>query len=455
MTAAAAAGGTQPAPGARSSTLALVGGMLLDGYEVPPLHHAAVVINGNRIEWVGRAADAKIPPGATVVDTSGRVMMPGLVDLHVHLLMAGHGNIRNWYRWLVDNHAIERVMEISAAQLLAAGVTSAVDLGAPLQEILRVRDRVNRLEVPGPRLWVSGSWIGRGPAPTSPASTAWQGAIDTPEDAAAAATQLAGARVDVLKAYNGLTPAHYQAIVKVARAHRLPVHAHVYEEDDVRHALESGVDVIQHAGSAGSAPPYSEQMLRMLAASGRPVVVTAAHRTWMFPATRDFPERLEDPQLKADFSVLPGMWTEVQSSLKAWHTVPYYQQIDRELQFRDRGLRQFIETGVMLAMGTDSGTTTNFHTEAMWRELAAHVEMGLTPQRAISAATRLGARVLGRGHELGTVEPGKLADLIVVRGNPLEDIRAVADVETVVKDGVLYKGPPAPPVASSQAPRRK
>src|SRR6185503_14986181 len=93
--------------------LALVGGMLLDGYEVPPVHHAAILIEDNKIVQVGRAADIKIPPDATVIDTSGRTMMPGLMDLHVHLMILGHGNYGVWFPWLLKT-GVQRVMEISA-----------------------------------------------------------------------------------------------------------------------------------------------------------------------------------------------------------------------------------------------------------------------------------------------------------------------------------------------------
>jgi imidazolonepropionase-like amidohydrolase len=91
-------------------------------------------------------------------------------------------------------------------------------------------------------------------------------------------------------------------------------------------------------------------------------------------------------------------------------------------------------------MGTDSGTPMNFHTEALWREIKAHVDVGMSPQRAICAATRINAQILGKGSELGTIEPGKLADIIVVRGNPLFDITSLANVEVVIKDGRVYKG---------------
>ena len=111
--------------------------------------------------------------------------------------------------------------------------------------------------------------------------------------------------------------------------------------------------------------------------------------------------------------------------------------------FRERGLKQFIESGAVMGMGTDSGTPMNFHTEALWREIKAHVDMGMTPQRAIMAATRVNARSVLGLPDRGTIEPGKLADIIVVDGNPLFDIVALSHVDVVVKDGVVYKGGPA------------
>jgi imidazolonepropionase-like amidohydrolase len=93
-------------------------------------------------------------------------------------------------------------------------------------------------------------------------------------------------------------------------------------------------------------------------------------------------------------------------------------------------------------MGTDSGTPMNFHTEALWRELKLYVDHGMSPMRAIVSATRINARILGRAQDLGTIEPGKLADNIVVKGDPLFDIVALADPEIVIKDGVKHKGGP-------------
>jgi imidazolonepropionase-like amidohydrolase len=428
--------------GRPASTLALVGGMLIDGYEVPPLHHAAVLIEGNTIVWVGRAAEAKIPPDARVIDTKGRVMMPGLWEMHAHLNLIGHGNYGRWFPYMREGKLEEKVMEISARQFINAGITGAVDLGGPLKEILSIRDRIKRGEIPGPRLWVSGPMMVR-----NREILPGLGQIVTPEDAARTAEALAAAGVDVLKVQEGgFTTDHYRAVVAVARKHSKQTHAHVYFPEAVKAALDAGIDVLQHVGSGGT-PPYPPELIKEIVDRGIPVCPTAAHRVTVFPATVNFPERLQDPQLKADFATVPGLWEEVQDSVRDFHRLPYFQPLigigdtARQIFFGERGsIEQWITSGAVVVMGTDSGTPLNFNTEALWREIKLFVDDGMSPLKAISAATRIPARVMGRGRDLGTIEPGKLADIIVVKRNPLFDIQALADVEVVVKDGVVLKG---------------
>ncbi len=419
---------------AQSQKLALVGGMLLDGYQVPPLHHAAVLVEGDRIVAVGRAADLEIPPDAEVVDTRGRVMLPGMIDLHAHLAVLGHGEYGRWFSWLDEEGVdIEDVMEISARQLLLAGVTTAVDLGAPLDASLAVRDRIARGEVPGARLLMAGPWITRR---VSFWPENYQIGVSSPEEASAAVERLADAGVDVIKAWVGLTRDDYQAIADTANRRGLRVHAHVYAPDDVRNALEAGIHVLTHAGSAGT-PPYEPDLVRDIVVAGRPVVITGAHRVWVFPATVDFPERLQDPRLREDLP--PAMYEELQRSFQDFHRLPYFQTTDRQMFFGDASLGQWIEAGAVMGMGTDSGTPLNFHTEALWREIKAHVDLGMKPLDAIAAATRVGARILGMQADLGTVEPGKLADILVVDGDPRFDITALARPVLVVKDGRVHR----------------
>src|SRR5262245_12417603 len=424
--------------------LALVGGMLVTGYEVPPIHHAAVVIEGSKIVAAGPASEIKVPADATVIDTSGRAMLPGLIETHGHLIVLGHGAYETWFPW-IKNHGgdatLMRVMEISARQLLMAGVTTTIDLGAPLEPSLKIRDRINKGEIVGTRALVSGPWIARlTPAGAANAMQVGFGALSISSSAEAGqqVERLAQAGVDHIKAHQGLTRDDYKAIVEAARKHRIRVYAHVYGEQDVRNALETGVDVLQHVGSAGTAPPYSKELITDIVNAGRPVVVTAAHRAWIYPDTAAFPERLQDPGLKSAFG--PEIHGEVQDSLKNWWSLAYVQRTDREMLYRERGVKQFIESGAVMGMGTDSGTPMNFHSEALWREIKVHVDLGLTPSRAIAAATRVNATIIGN-RNVGTIEPGKLADIIVVDGNPLFSILALSHVEMVMKDGVVYKRP--------------
>ncbi len=424
-------------PGAKPARLALVGGMVLDGYEAPPIHNAAILIDGDRIVRVAPAAQVTIPPEYQIIDTSGRTMMPGMIELHAHLIILGHGNYNVWFPWVAKQgpDMLGKVMEISAKQLLMAGITSAVDLGAPLKESLSIRDRINKGEIPGPRMSMSGPWITRqGGGMTDQFGGI---AVTSSAQAAAEVEKLAQAGVDVIKAHSGLTRDDYKAIADTAHKHNIRVHAHVYAEEDVRNALETGIDVLSHAGSAGTAPPYSQQLITDIVNAGRPVVITAAHRAWVYPDTAVFPERLRDPKLKKDFP--PAVYAEVQDSLENWRALPYFGRTDREMVFRERGVKQFTESGTVLGMGTDSGTPMNFHTEALWREAKVHVDMGMPAIKVISSLTRIGANILGRQRDLGTIEPGKLADIIVVDGNPLYDITALAHVETVVKGGKVYK----------------
>lgn len=436
-----------------SRHLALVGGMLLDGNEAPPIHHAVVLIEGNTIVQVGPASVVRIPPDATIIDTSGLTMMPGMIETHAHLAILGHGNYGRWFPWLAEHRAQfppERVLEISAKQLLMSGITAAIDLGGPMNESLSIRERIKRGDVPGPRMLMSGPPISHRNAPptTTPGANVSLLAgtpITSPEEAAQETERHIRQGVDVIKCQVPLSYEEYKAIVDTAHKHNVKVHAHVYAEKEVWDAFRAGIDVLQHVGSAGT-PPYSRELIKALVDSGRPVVPTAAHRVFVWPATLDFPERLQHPQLKKDFP--PEIYAEVQDSLKEHRSLRYFNTTDRQMFFGEDSMKQWITTGVVVGMGTDSGTPMNFHIDALWREAKSFADRGMPPLRVISALTRINSRIFGKPNEIGTIEAGKLADIIVVDGNPLFDIVALSHVVTVVKDGVVWKKDGVPVDAS-------
>jgi imidazolonepropionase-like amidohydrolase len=281
---------------------------------------------------------------------------------------------------------------------------------------------------------VSGPWIaGRrwGSFPDY-----FQHVVSTPEEAAQRTYELADAGVDVIKTWAGMSEDMMRAVVEAAHERGIQVHSHLYSPDELWNAIRAGTDVIQHAGSAGN-PPYSDELVQEIAHRGIPVVQTIAHRPWVYQATVEFPERLQDRRLVE--TLPPELYEEFQRSFQDFRRLSYFRTTPLQIRKSQLSAGQFIEANAVMGMGTDSGSPLNFHTESAWREISALVDSGMTPIQAISAATKTGAEIIRRGNDLGTIEPGKLADIIVVRGNPLFDINVLGYVEHVVKDGRIYR----------------
>ena len=424
--------------------IALVGGQLLDGYNAEPIHDSVILIEGKTITAAGPRHSVDIPETARVIDTRGKTVMPGLIDLHVHMEIIGHGDYKAYQEFLGgDRDKLRLAGEIAAKQSLRAGVTTVVDLGSTF-ELLETRDRIKAGEIPGPRVLASGPWISRMSLSGIMPGEA-QLVISSPEEAAERTIELIDRGVDVIKAWVGLTRADYEAIVREAHARGVQVHAHLYEPEQIRKAIDAGVDVLQHMGSAKN-PAYERELVMEIAHKDLPVVQTIAHRIWVYPATVDFPTRLENPALRKD---LPADWyAEFQRSFEHFHRNSYFREVKREMRLAKEACRQFIEADAVMGVGTDGGSPMNFHSEAMWREMSALVDCGMSEAQVISAATKINGEILSSGvsnlmllggeRSFGTIEPGMLADVIVVDGNPLFDINRLANVELTIKEGIPW-----------------
>ncbi len=414
--------------------LVLSGGRLIDGYGGPPIEDAAVVIEGNTIRAAGPLSAVKIPLGAKVIDTNGYTMMPGLMDMHVHLMILGHGDYNHWFEAYASQWR-DVVMPISAKELLMAGVTTARDLGAPLDDIIAVKKRIERGEIPGPRMFVSGPFLQKSSPPLE-AKFRWT--VAGPDDARKKVDIIADAGADIIKMIDQdqMTQEEVDAIVGEAHKRGKTVAAHAHRSDEIRKGLRAGVDCFEHTGLA-TKPGYEEDILQMMRDRNTTLYWDPTlEGLFLYDYTLRFPERVDDQRLKRDLP--PEMYKDVHDSIKDVSHLDYFRLVPRRIPTLANKFRQLRESGVTIIVGTDSGIPLNFHFDSTWRELKTMVDLGMPPMDVIRAATFWPAQLLKQPN-LGTIAAGKLADIIVVDGDPLTDMTTLRNIVHVVKDGKVYK----------------
>lgn len=428
-----------PPDAAGQARKALVGGTLIDGYGGSPVHDSVILVEGDVITAVGREGALDLPPDAEVISTEGMTVLPGLWEMHAHLMLVGHSDYAYWDSTYTGAMLAETIMPAAAEQLLHAGVTSARDLGAPLEQILTVRDRINAGELPGPTMYVSGPFLQHEPYP---GTEAFRWGIDGVDDARQTVRRLAEAGVDFIKLIDQdrMPMDAVRAVVDEAHARGLPVVAHGHRPEEIRRGLLAGVDNFEHTGLA-TAPAYPDDVMALLqdATAQRQVFWTPTiSPLLLYEYTRDHPERIDDPRWHRG---LPDtVVADVRESLDEPGQLPYYQLMPQRRPTLQRKFDQLEQSGAILLIGTDSGVPLNFHSDATWRELDYWVNtFGVDPMAAIRAATYWPAVMMGVEDEVGTIAPGMKADIIAVRGNPLRHIALLQDVDFVMKHGERVK----------------
>jgi imidazolonepropionase-like amidohydrolase len=420
---------------------ALVGGTLIDGFGGPPVRNSVVIVEGERVRAVGQVRSLAVPAGAEVISTEGMSVLPGLWDMHVHLMIVGHADYAHWDSTYPPIFA-NTIMPAAAKQLLLAGVTSARDLGAPLEASIQVRDRINRGEIPGPTLYVSGPFIQHQPYP---GTEAFRWGVSGERDARDKVRRLAEAEVDVIKLIDQdqMTEAEVRAVVDEAHRHRLPVVAHAHRPEEIRRGLAAGVDDFEHTGLA-TAPEYPPDIVALI--RERTAKMNMGPLWWTptveglfnYEYTRDHPEGLDDPCWRDG---LPDeVVRDIRASLEHFDRLPYFQITPARRPTLARKFRQLRESGVVMLIGTDSGIPGKFHCRSTWNELDVWVNrFGVDPMDAIRSATYWPSVAMRVGDQVGTVSEGKYADIIAVRGDVLRYISLLQDVDLVIKRGVRVK----------------
>ncbi|MDX2184330.1 MAG: amidohydrolase family protein [Gemmatimonadaceae bacterium] len=425
------------APLGAQSVTALVGGTLIDGYGGPPVRNSVVLVRGDRITAVGTVGGLAVPAGATVISTEGMTVLPGLWDMHVHLMLAGHGNYAKWDREYPPKLASE-ILPATARQTLRAGVTSVRDLGAPLDDILQLKRRIDAGELPGPTVYPSGPFIQKAPYP---GTEAFRWGVNGPDDARAKIRRLAQAGVKVIKLIDQdeMSREEIAAIVDEAHKATLPVIAHAHRPEEIRLGLAAGVDGFEHTGLA-TAPRYPDDII--LALRERSARGNVAPIWWtptisvldQFTTKRDDDEFLDDPTWQLGLSA--ETITDIRASLRRLDTLTYYRYVPARKPWLQTKFRQLRESGVRLMIGTDGGVPATWHGSSTIEEMVSWVrDFEMSPMETIRAATYWPALSLGVLDSVGTVTAGKKADILVVRGSVLQDIGRLRQVEVILKNG--------------------
>ena len=376
-----------------------------------------IIVRAGLIADVG--PDVPVPAGARILDLSAYTVLPGLMDAHTHLTI----DQRNQDPLAELEHtAAERALGSipNARAVLLAGFTTVRDLGSYRALVdVALRDAINRGDVIGPRMYVAGAYVtiaggagavtGFSPDLTLPWDLRY-GAANSPSEVRERVRMLAGQRVDVIKMFatgavlthnsnpagREATPEELAAGADEARNFGLRLAVHAHGAEGIKAAIRAGAASIEHG--------------TLMDDEGRALM--RQHGTYLVPTL------------------------EIRDCVGQNYPAEFVNKAQQIMTAQLANFRKAVEAGVKIGFGTDIGVC-RFGTNA--REFTLMVENGMTPMQAIQAATTADADLLGVSSKLGSITRGKLADIIAVRGDPLQDVRLLEDVRFVMKEGRIYK----------------
>ena len=404
-------GAAKSKPSAKPQVLAIAGGTVVDVVQGRTIPNAVVLLEGGRILQVGPAASTPIPKGARVIRAEGKTVLPGLWDMHAHFQQAEWG-----------------------PAYLAAGVTTVRDCGNEFSYINAVQQAIDGGRGVGPRILKAGLIDGDGPGALGIVRA------NTPAEAAAVVQRYKASGFAQIKLYSSVKPAMVPVIC--AEAHRLglPVTGHIPEGMTIVQGVSAGMDQVNHISYVLRALRRNPDRSLILddTASARLFGFLQAHHTVIDPTVGVY--ELMFRSTKDDITAIEPAYAQLPQSLQAlFRTMgaepadaakyaPYFASMPRLV-------KALYDHGIPVVAGTDMG----FPGTSLARELELYVQGGLTPMQALQSATIVPARAMQAEQRAGSLDAGKQADVLIIDGNPLQQIRDLRRVQLVVKNGQVYE----------------
>ncbi|RUO36081.1 Xaa-Pro dipeptidase [Aliidiomarina shirensis] len=427
---------------AQAEKIALVGGRLIDGTVAEPILRSVVLIDNGIIQQVGTVDTLPIPEGYREINMGGHDLLPGLWENHAHLMLVGHADYPHWNATYSDRFESE-IMPAAALQLLLAGVTSTRDLGAPLAASKNVKEAIQSGRIPGPHLYTSGPFLQHEVAEWQ-RDYRWE--VRTVAEAQRRVQQLHEAGMEMVKLidHDDMEIEVAQAIVDEAHRLGMKVVGHAHKPDEIRVGLDIGIDNFEHTGLT-TAPGYPQDILDSLIErtatgifDGLLFWTPTVEGLWNYTNTVQNPTRLDDPCWERGLSA--DIIADIRSSVTQPAQLGYMQLTPLRRSTLKNKIAQLKESGVVMLIGTDSGIPMKFHCQSTWQEMAWWVDvMEFDAMETIRAATYWPAVMMGVQDRFGSIQAGKVADIIAVRGDVLRYINLLQGVDFVMKEGVVYK----------------
>lgn len=422
---------------------ALVGGRLIDGYGSTPIANSVILIKNNIIEAVGNTDNLPVPKGYKIISTEGMDVLPGLWDSHVHMMTAGHGDYRRWFTKF-GARILDEVIPAKGEQFLLSGVTTVRDLGAPLKPILEARKRFNNGTYVGPRLLVAGPFLQLKPYPGTEIAR-W--GINSVQEAKDKVNQLADAGVDFIKLIDidWMDIEKAQAVVDTAHARGLKVISHSRRPEEINIGIKIGIDNFEHSGST-SAPDYSEETKNIIMSRTAIGEDTGVPLYWTPTASyyAHYSDNIENPEFIDDACWQRGLGVDIVNDIKASLTHPERLPHGWINKIREQSVKhktqELHRLGAVILVGTDNGIPFSFSCQSTADEIVTlSQDFDLPMMDVIRGATYWPAKLMGVFDKWGTVEQGKYADIIAIKGDILRYPALIKKVDLVMKAGVLYK----------------